>query len=171
MESSECFAPVIAPSARVMIIGSMPGQHSLQQQQYYAHPRNSFWPIMAELFGFSIELTYPDRLQALQRQGVALWDALACCERPGSLDSAIVESSIQANDFASLFLRYPTVEALFFNGAKAEQSYRKYVLPGLLGTIQPRLLQRLPSTSPAHASLNYSQKLQQWRQLQRLFSR
>lgn len=122
---------------------------------------------MAELFGFSTELTYPDRLLAIQEQGVALWDALACCERPGSLDSAIVETSIQANDFAALFLRYPTLDAVFFNGAKSEQSYRKYVIPTLNAIIQPPLLQRLPSTSPAHASLSYVQKLQQWQQVKR----
>ncbi len=122
---------------------------------------------MAELFGFSTELAYPERLLALQNQGVALWDALACCERPGSLDSAIVETSIQANDFAALFLRYSTLEAVFFNGAKSEQSYRKYVIPTLAAIVQPRLLQRLPSTSPAHASLSYAQKLQQWQQVTR----
>jgi TDG/mug DNA glycosylase family protein len=162
------FAPVITEGARVLILGSMPGLRSLDQQQYYAHPRNNFWPIMAELFGFSLEKSYPERLALLQRQGIALWDALACCERSGSLDAAIIENSIQANDFVQLFQRYPTLEAVFFNGAKSEQSYRRYVIGTLAGVTQPALLQRLPSTSPAHASLSYAQKLQQWRQVQQV---
>ncbi len=171
MSRALSFAPVIATGARVLILGSMPGQRSLEQCQYYAHPRNSFWPIMAELFEFSKELAYPERLLALQQQGIALWDVLASCERPGSLDAAIVETSIQANDFAWLFGCYPSLEALYFNGAKSEQCYRKYVIPGLAGVAQPRLLQRLPSTSPAHASLDYAQKLQSWRQVEQLLCR
>jgi TDG/mug DNA glycosylase family protein len=160
------FAPVVAEGARVLILGSMPGQRSLDQQQYYAHARNSFWPIMAELFGFSLEQPYPERLRLLQRQGIALWDTLASCERSGSLDAAIIETSIQANDFVQLFQRYPTLDTVFFNGAKSEQSYRKYVLGMLTGAAQPERLHRLPSTSPAYASLSYAQKLQQWRQVQ-----
>lgn len=172
MSQARSFEPVISPGARVLILGSMPGLRSLDAQQYYAHPRNAFWPIMAELCGFANELDYTERLQRLQRRGVALWDVLADCYRPGSLDSAIVESSIAANDFAGLFNRYPTLQAVFFNGGKAEQSFGKHVMPGLIETgvltttttqIQ---FQRLPSTSPAHASLSRAQKLQQWRSVQ-----
>lgn len=157
---------MIGEGARVLVLGSMPGQRSLDQQQYYAHAQNSFWPIMAELFGFSAGRPYPERLVLLQRQGIALWDVLASCERPGSLDAAIIETSIEVNDFVRLFQRHPALDTVFFNGAKSEQSYRKYVIPRLSGIAQPERLQRLPSTSPAYASLNYAQKLQQWRQVQ-----
>ncbi|MEH6471999.1 MAG: DNA-deoxyinosine glycosylase [Halopseudomonas sp.] len=167
MSHAQSFAPVIGSGARMLVLGSMPGLRSLEQQQYYAHPRNAFWPIMAELLGFAAELSYAARLQTLRGRGIALWDVLGQCERAGSLDSAIVESSIEANDFAALFQRYPTLEAVFFNGAKAEQSYLKHVLPTLEALPRSVLLQRLPSTSPAHASLSYAQKLDQWRLLQR----
>ncbi len=185
MSHASSFDPIIRDGAQLLILGSMPGLRSLDAQQYYAHPRNAFWPIMAELFQFDADLAYTERLQALQHHKIALWDVLADCYRPGSLDSAIVESSIHANDFAALYRQYPTLRAVFFNGGKAEQSFRKHVLPGLTGAavIAPsggRLAvdtvatkaatdaiqyRRLPSTSPAHASLNYLQKLAQWRQL------
>jgi hypoxanthine-DNA glycosylase len=165
MSHASSFPPVISAGARVLVLGSMPGQRSLDRQQYYAHPRNAFWPIMAELLGFSSDQPYPDRLQALQSHQVALWDVLSDCYRPGSLDSAIVESSVEANDFGALFRRYPTLEAVFFNGAKAEQSFRKHVLPTLGDAAGAIRFQRLPSTSPAHASLSAAQKLEQWRRL------
>ncbi|MEH6650794.1 MAG: DNA-deoxyinosine glycosylase [Motiliproteus sp.] len=162
MSQASSFDPVITDGAQVLILGSMPGLRSLEAQQYYAHPRNAFWPIMAELFGFDSALPYDERLRLLQIQRVALWDVLADCYRPGSLDSAIVESSIQANDFPTLLQRYPTLKAICFNGAKAEQSFRKHVRPLLGDSAEEITFQRLPSTSPAHASLSYDQKLCQW---------
>jgi hypoxanthine-DNA glycosylase len=163
MSHARSFEPVIRPGARVLILGSMPGLRSLEAQQYYAHPRNAFWPIMAELLGASAELGYVERLSMVQQHNIALWDVLADCYRPGSLDSAIVESSIEANDFVALFQQYPTLRAVFFNGGKAEQSFRKHVMPGMGDRIASIRLQRLPSTSPAHASLSYAQKLESWR--------
>ncbi|WP_243633697.1 DNA-deoxyinosine glycosylase [Motiliproteus coralliicola] len=161
---AQSFAPVIDVGAKLLILGSMPGQRSLQQQQYYAHPRNAFWPIMAELLGFDAELPYAERLARLQRHGIALWDVLAECRRPGSLDSSIVEQSIRPNDFAALLDLHPTIEAIFFNGAKAEQAFNRYVLKGLPDHLQQLPRQRLPSTSPAHAAMKLAQKSHCWRQ-------
>jgi TDG/mug DNA glycosylase family protein len=140
----------------------MPGRLSLQLQQYYAHPRNSFWPIIGELFGIDPELPYETRLTRLTAQRVALWDSLQACFRPGSLDSAIAETSIIPNDFAGFFAQYPSIAAVFFNGAKSEQVFRRYVLPQLPEKHAQISYRRLPSTSPAHASLNAQQKLTQW---------
>lgn len=155
------FAPVADDQARVLILGSMPGRLSLERQQYYAHPRNAFWPLMGALFGAMPELAYAARLQRLQAQHVAVWDVLKLCTREGSLDSAIVESSIECNDFAALFARCPKIGQVFFNGAKAAATYQRYVAP-VLSTPQIRF-HRLPSTSPAHASLDLSAKLGAWR--------
>ncbi|WP_281984683.1 DNA-deoxyinosine glycosylase [Azonexus hydrophilus] len=154
------FPPVAAPGARILILGSMPGRASLDAGRYYAHPHNAFWPIVGELFGFSPELPYPARLLALQAAGVALWDVIAACEREGSLDADIVAGSVRANDFPAFFAAHPGVRDVFFNGAAAEQAFRRHVLPALAAT--GLRLQRLPSTSPAHAALNRAAKLAAW---------
>lgn len=157
----QSLAPVVNTDARVLILGSMPGAASLAQQQYYAHPRNAFWPIMASLYGFAADLPYAIRLQQLTAQGVALWDVLAHCERQGSLDSAIRNE--QANDFDSFFTSHPHIHLIAFNGGKALQSFQKHVEPHLVRPI-PHLL-ALPSTSPAYAAMPFSQKLQLWQQI------
>jgi len=153
------FPPVSSTDASVLILGSMPGKKSLQQNQYYAHPSNAFWKIMGELVGAHPQLPYRQRLDILRQSGIALWDVLASCERASSLDAHIRNES--ANDFASFFAQHPRITRVFFNGSKAEQCFRKYVegrqnLPVLE-------FQRLPSTSPAHAGMRYADKLEAWR--------
>lgn len=155
-------AAVLPPDTRLLVLGSMPGAASLAAQQYYAHPRNAFWPIMGQLFDFTTDLPYPQRLMQLQAQGIGLWDVLQSCERQGSLDSAIRAET--PNDFASLLQQQPQIRALAFNGAKAAQSFRKLVLPTLAPEQVPALMQ-LPSTSPAHASLNLTNKLKAWQSI------
>ena len=155
------FPPVADASARILILGSMPGEESLRAGQYYAHPRNAFWQLMGELFAADPELPYERRTQQLKKSGVALWDVLASCKRKGSLDSAIAADSITANDFQTFFARHRKINQVFFNGATAERSFRMHVLPGL--TAQPLQYTRLPSTSPAHAALSHAQKRTAWR--------
>jgi len=154
------FPPVAGPRARCLILGSMPGRASLQADQYYAHERNAFWRIMGELFGAGPDQSYAQRLATLQAAGIALWDVIAACERAGSLDADIVGASVRANDFAAFLRQQPEIRRVFFNGAAAEAAFRRYVLPGLAG--RPLLLQRLPSTSPAHAARSYGEKLAAW---------
>lgn len=157
------FEPVSRPDTKVLLLGSMPGVRSLQQVQYYAHARNAFWPIMGALFGATPELPYVERLRILVAQRIALWDVLKCCERAGSLDTAIDEASIIANDFAAFYALHPHIGWVCFNGAKAEMAYKKYVLPALAGDYDSLRYLRLPSTSPAHAGIGFSRKLEQWR--------
>ena len=149
----------------------MPGRVSLSQHQYYAHPHNLFWPIMGELFGAEPQLPYEERLRILQANGVALWDVLQQCYRASALDSDIVEASIIANDFAGFFARHTKIRHIYFNGAKAEQAFRRYVLSGLSGLEHMELI-GLPSTSPANASIPADKKWEQWRiNLEKAFSR
>jgi len=159
------FAPLVSKNSRVLILGSMPGERSLQEQQYYAHPRNAFWRVMQELFAIDADLPYEQRCVALTQHGLALWDVLAQCTRKGSLDSAIDNDSIIINDFVSLFQDYPDIEFVFFNGGKAEQTFRRHVPEIVTDHIPAENLQRLPSTSPAHAAMSFADKLEQWSQI------
>jgi TDG/mug DNA glycosylase family protein len=155
------FPPLISKDSRVLILGSMPGIASLKAQAYYAHPRNAFWPIMSELFDIDVTATYDQRVSSLLNHRVALWDVLYACERQGSLDSAIQKNSEQVNDFESLFINYPNISAVYCNGGKAWNSYLRYVQKPLgLHDIEAYCL---PSTSPAHARLNFTAKLSLWR--------
>jgi TDG/mug DNA glycosylase family protein len=158
------FPPIAQEYATVLILGSMPGRESLTQQQYYAHPRNAFWPIISALY----ELTgdnYEDKARELAEKGVALWDVLQTCSRSGSLDSAIDDSTIVTNDFRAFFISHPQIAWVFFNGAKAESVYRKHVVPQLDPCKAGLTLQRLPSTSPAHAGMSLGQKADAWKVL------
>jgi len=160
-DHARSFPPIARPDARVLILGSMPGQASLAAGQYYAHPRNAFWPIMAILLGFDPTIDYPGRTKALTAAGVAVWDVLHSCRRPGSLDSSIEAESLVVNDLAGFLARHRAIAHIFFNGSAAEALFRKHLRtdPGIA-----RLhLTRLPSTSPAHAALNFAQKLTAWR--------
>jgi len=154
------FPPVFREDARVLVLGSMPGVASLSAGQYYAHPRNAFWPIMGALLDASPRLPYADRLLRLQDAGVALWDVIAHCERPGSLDSAIAPASVIANDLPGLLTACSGIRHVFFNGSAAETAFRRHVkLPADLA--QPQFL-RLPSTSPAHAARSLVEKIAAW---------
>ena len=157
------FEPVSCPDAKILILGSMPGDLSLKRVEYYAHPRNAFWPIMGELFGALPQLAYVERLHVLRSKHIALWDVLKCCQRVGSLDADIEESSIIANDFAAFYALHPHLGQVFFNGAKAAAAYKKHVLPTLTSGYESLRYLRLPSTSPAHAGMAHAQKLEQWK--------
>lgn len=159
MTTVHSFAPIVDVSAHTLILGSTPGIASLDADEYYAHSRNAFWPIMGALFGAGPSVPYEHRTSILTTNGIAVWDVLKLCTRHGSLDSAIVESSIETNDLAGLLDEHRSIERVFFNGAKAENSFQRYVapLPRTLTTV------RLPSTSPAHASLSFERKLDAWR--------
>jgi len=155
------FPPISRPDAQTLILGSMPSRESLLQGRYYAHPRNSFWPIICELFGITTP-GYTQRAEQLSGKGIAIWDVLQACFRSSSLDSDIDDSTIVANDFKTFYRNHCRIDRVFFNGAKAESVYHRYVLPGLTASQADIRLQRLPSTSPAHAGMTLAQKQQAW---------
>ena len=156
------FEPVTGADVRVLVLGSMPGLKSLQAAQYYAHPQNRFWPFMGELVGADPTLPYPERCRRLVAAGIALWDVLASCERPGSLDSAIRDDTAQVNDFQRFFAAHPAIRMVLFNGAKAESTFIRRVLPILADPSME--YRRLQSTSPANASQRHDDKLAAWRE-------
>lgn len=158
------FPPLARAHAHSLILGSMPGQASLQQQRYYAHPRNAFWPIMRQVLGLPLDAGYACATKALVAQGFALWDVLACCERPGSLDADIRAEGMQANDFGVFLRAHPGIGRVFFNGTAAQVLYRRHVMPALPAELAALPQVRLPSTSPAHAAMNGQQKARLWQQ-------
>jgi hypoxanthine-DNA glycosylase len=165
------FPPIAAPDARVLVLGTMPSVASLAKQQYYGHPQNAFWPIMGRLFGARPELPYAERQQILCAQGVAVWDVLRECQREGSLDAAIERESESPNDFTRFFRAHRNIQAVFFNGQRAETAYRRHVLQTVSEFDHKFRYARLPSTSPAHAGRSFAQKLAAWRAVAHAISR
>lgn len=142
------FSPIANKSANVLILGSMPGVVSLKENQYYAHPSNGFWRIMASIYGFNAQSDYDIRVNNLTLSGIALWDVLRSCERLGSLDSNIRNGSRICNDFKFLFNHCPNIRLIAFNGAEAEKSFNKLVLHQF--DLQHLSFVRLPSSSPTN---------------------
>lgn len=147
--------PVIARGTKLVVLGSFPGVASLEAGQYYAHPRNHFWPILSALWGLDLRaLPYGRRLQELRERGLGVWDVYAACRREGSLDSAI--QAPEFNDLASLKRRAPGLRGVAHNGgesARAMAHTRQFGLP----------VWRLPSSSPANASWSFERKHAAWR--------
>jgi hypoxanthine-DNA glycosylase len=154
-------APVAGPGARLLVLGSFPSVASLAAQQYYAHPRNQFWPILSAIWGLQGEqaltaMPYSQRLPIAMAHGLAIWDVYGHCQRQGSLDSAI--ENAQLNDLASLIARTPTLQGIAHNGG---ESARHMKLTQALGLP----VFKLPSTSPANASWSFERKLAAWREV------
>ena len=150
-------APIAPRDARLLVLGSFPGVASLAAQQYYAHPRNQFWPILSALWGVDLAArSYVQRVAEARRRGLAIWDVYAACRREGSLDSAI--EAAQTNDLAGLIARLPRLAAVAHNGGESARAMRVTRSLGLP-------VHRLPSTSPANASWSFERKLAAWREV------
>ncbi len=154
--------PVVGPRTRVLILGSFPGNASLQARQYYAHPQNQFWKILQALWpqhALPGPDAYEGRCAWLLARGLGLWDVYASCEREGSLDSAIRNAAV--NDFAGLKAHCPQLQLIVHNGGESFR-HAKSVRSSLGAAHFP--LVKLPSTSPAHASWGFERKLLAWRE-------
>ena len=157
---TEGFPPIARVDARILVLGSLPGRRSVAEQQYYAHPRNAFWPILKALL--AIDGDYQRRCEHLVENRVALWDVLQSSVRPGSLDADIRLDAARANDFRTFFGQHKELRLVLFNGRKAESLFTRLV--------EARPQERsadfrtLPSTSPAYAALPFSGKLSVWRE-------
>ena len=150
-------APVLAPDTRLVVLGSFPSVASLQAGQYYAHPRNHFWPILSALWGIELQaMPYEERLAQVRRHGLGIWDVYAFCRREGSLDSAIEDA--EPNDLAGLVLSAPSLQAFAHNGGESARAMKVTRSLGLA-------VYRLPSTSPANASWSFERKLAAWREV------
>ena len=151
----EGLPPVIARHTRLIVLGSFPGVASLQAGQYYAHPRNHFWPLLAAIWNVDLlSLSYTQRLEHIRARGLGLWDIYARCQREGSLDTAIEQA--QLNDLAGLRRRAPHLQAVAHNGGESARATKHTLALGAAVLI-------LPSTSPANASWSFDRKLSAWR--------
>ncbi len=160
MNPKQAFPPIIAPFARILILGTMPGEESLARREYYANPRNQFWRIMQELYGVPASALYFERIERLQENHIALWDVLESCEREGSLDSAI--KNAVPNDFSYIFAQLPELKIIAFNGKKAAEWFDRWANVDI--SRYQKLI--LPSTSPA-AAMAFEKKLAAWAVLKR----
>jgi TDG/mug DNA glycosylase family protein len=158
-------APIIWPHARILILGSLPGDESLRRQQYYGNPRNQFWAILERVFGDETSSDYPARVAFLERHDIALWDVFERAERVGSLDSSIRNE--QANDFTSVFHRMPHLRVIALNGSKAAAAFARHVQPRFAPWLDSLRILALPSTSPVPARkfLDLDAKTEFWRAL------
>jgi hypoxanthine-DNA glycosylase len=154
------FPPVSAPSARILILGSLPGRLSLERAEYYANPQNAFWKIIAALIP-DLPPDYVRRVAVLIEHRIAIWDVLAAATRSGSLDADIAKDAIP-NNFRAFFHIHPCIALVCFNGATAAKLYARHVLPTLSGPAASTASATLPSTSGAHAGLSFAQKLDRW---------
>ncbi len=151
----EGLPPVIGRGARLVILGSFPGEASLRAQQYYGHPRNHFWPLLAVIWGVDLpRMAYRDRLAEVRRRGLGLWDVYESCHREGSLDAAI--EAPRMNDLASLRRRAPGLVLVAHNGGESARAAAEVRALGIEAV-------RLPSSSPANASWSFERKLEAWR--------
>jgi TDG/mug DNA glycosylase family protein len=150
--------PVVAPDTRLLVLGSLPGEKSLEAQRYYAHPQNRFWHLTGKVIGIELEsLDYDDRLEALLAAKVGLWDTVASARRTGSLDASIREA--EHNPLAELTASLPELRAVGFNG----KTSARIGMPQLAHT--SLALVPLPSSSPAHATMRLAEKEKLWGQL------
>lgn len=153
------FPPCARASCRLLILGSLPGDESLRQAQYYAHPRNAFWWIMGRWCGFDPLLPYAERMERLNAAGIALWDVVASGRRKGSLDQHIEDEA--PNDIPGLLRACPSIRTIACNGTAAHRYLKKY-FPELWSAPERDIL-CLPSTSPAAARLTREEKETLWR--------
>ena len=156
------FEPVLPEKPKVLILGSMPSKISLEKQQYYANPRNHFWPILFELFKQKPFTSYDDKIQFVKDNGIALWDTIGSCYREGSLDKNIIEE--QPNDIKKLLTKHPTIKLIACNGTKSFQTFKKNI------HLHPEMnidIIKLPSSSPipGRYTKSFTEKVQAWEQL------
>lgn len=149
------FAPHADKSSKILILGTMPGPMALAKQEYYGFTGNHFWKILFRLFKVERPLSYPEKVQLLKDNGIALWDVFKACQREGALDSAI--RCTELNDIPKLLKKYPNIKAVFTDSKIAEKVYRQ----AFLSTVNLPFA-NLPSPSPANAMMSLDQKVKAW---------
>lgn len=149
-------APIAYTNSKILILGTMPGEQSLAKQEYYAHPRNLLWKIIATIAGKTMPLNYTEKKELLKTTGIALWDVCDACVREGSLDHKIIEEI--PNDLENFLKQHTEIKTIVFNGGKATALFDKY----FTRNAKYKYL-NMPSTSPANVGMSWSQKINEWK--------
>ena len=159
-QNCQSFSPSIDTKSEILILGSMPGVKSLDEQQYYAHPQNRFWKLMGLFCNVENlkDLNHQEKLQTLLKNKIALWDVIQSCERNGSLDSNIQKEIL--NNIPDLLKQFPNIKIICLNGNKAYIAFKKYS-PEILGKYK---YYKMPSTSPANARYKLEDLFKYWQQ-------
>ncbi|TFZ03082.1 DNA-deoxyinosine glycosylase [Ramlibacter henchirensis] len=160
---SRSFHVISRSDARILVLGTLPGERSLACGEYYAHPQNRFWMIVGEVLGFDPLGPYETRVKQLFDHRIALWDVCAAAERPGSLDASIRSASVMPNDFSAFFAGHPGIVRVCFNGQHAAKLFQRLVRETLPTDVRSEWV-TLPSTSPANASVSLEEKRRAWSQ-------
>jgi len=150
------FAPIESKDSKVLILGTTPGERSIEINQYYGHKGNQFWKLMFDIFNQPFADNYAERIALLTKNKIALWDVLSHCEREGSADSKIKNAI--PNNFNLFYKKHPNIKHVFFASKEAEKLYKKHV-----GQFTEQTYHVLPSPSGANASKTYSAKLNEWK--------
>lgn len=158
MHLKSSFPPLVSDQSRVLILGSMPGDRSIAENQYYGHPRNRFWPLIAALCGCKLPKSYSEKTDLLLNGGFALWDVVESANRKGSMDVDIKDET--PNAIHELLETHPKIHTVAFNGKTAEQLYRKYHKE-----LKHINYISLPSTSPANASYGFERLMEFWQEI------
>lgn len=158
MELKTSFAPIADINIKILILGTLPGEKSLEMQLYYAHPRNRFWRVIAEITSSKLPNDYSEKLELLQQNKIGVWDVVQSAKRIGSLDTNILEEV--PNDLDNFIENHPNLKVIAFNGSKSNKLFDKYF------TRKPELKYlSLPSTSPANATFTFERLCEKWREI------
>lgn len=147
--------PIYDENSKILILGSFPSVKSREEGFFYGHPQNRFWKVIAAVCGEAVPATIEEKKLLLLRNHIAVWDVIKSCDIEGSSDSSI--RNVVPNDL-SVILGHANIEKIFENGKKAEQLYKKYIMPVVM-----RDAICLPSTSPANAAWNLEKLTEEWR--------
>lgn len=158
MNMKQSFLPLETDDAEVLILGSIPGDRSIELQQYYGHPQNRFWRVMAAVTASELSIDYDAKMAMLTANGIAIWDVAHRADRVGSLDSAIRNE--EPNDIATFIVTHPHLKTIAFNGKKAEQLYNRY-----FERFAHLKYLSLPSTSPANAACRIDALIEKWKEI------
>ena len=154
---THAFSPVFDSESRILVLGTMPSPKSRELGFYYSHPRNRFWPVLAEIFGEEVTKTPEEKENFCLRHKIALWDVLRECDIEGASDSSI--KNAVPNDI-SIILNSADIKAIFTTGTTAAKLYKKFIEPE---TKIPAIA--LPSTSPANAKIKFEELVGEYKRI------